>query len=299
MIDTSFRFDYAWKEIIDALTWLKVDYKKLDVFITHNHPDHVGYAHDLHELGATVYMNPEEATVKTDLFRCYLSHDQADYINLRAIGVTKERYPKDYDQIVTNMSRRLVDRKEPRTIPYTPVYPGDRLEYDEYNFEVISLKGHSIGQLGLFEKKHNLLFSGDQLMRAIVPIVTSPKKDLDLLSYYIDSLNEIKEKYHDSTILPCHYDTINNPGEEVERILLSYKERCEKILNVLKESGEWMVTRDIGVGSYNRGYMATDYSRITLCTQIWAKTFSCLEYMYMQGYLNRKEENGIIYWRIR
>lgn len=297
MIDTSYRFEYAWMEIQNMLFELDIDYKDLDIFITHSHPDHVGYVNELADLGARIYMNPEEGEEKADLCRCYLSTDTEGGLNLRSLGITKENYPDDYDELVVNLSRKLVERKEPRTFPFLPIYPGDYLEYEDYRFEVVDLKGHSEGQCGLYEGAHKLLFSGDQILKKIVPIVQSQKMDLNLLSHYIESLEEIKIKYKGCKIFPCHFEMIENPEEDAERILASYKGRCTSIYNILLESGQWMVTRDIGVKSFGKGYMATNYEYITFCMLIWAKTFSCLEYLYTNGCIDRKEENGIIYWR--
>ena len=60
MVDTSFRFERDWEILRGMVDSLGVSYKELDVFITHDHPDHTGLVPALQELGASVYMNPEE-----------------------------------------------------------------------------------------------------------------------------------------------------------------------------------------------------------------------------------------------
>lgn len=297
MIDTTYRYKHAWKEMNQMIQELNIDYKKLDLFITHNHPDHVGYVYELQQLGVNVYMNPEEAELKTDILQCYLSLDSSEYVNLHSMGLTKERYPEDYDEIIMNLSRKLVEREEPYTFQCIPVRPGDKLEYGEYHFEVVSLTGHTIGQCGLYDEEKKILFSGDQLVSKTVPIVMSQKRDLHLLAKFFQSMEEIGFMYNECTVLPCHNDIIKEPAVEAKRITESYLSQCQATFDILKETDEWMVTRDIGVQVFGGKYMAKNYDKVTFCTHIWSKTFACLEYMYDLGSVDRKEEDGIIYWK--
>ena len=225
MIDTTYRFPHAWKEMNEMIQELNIDYKKLDLFITHNHPDHIGYVHELQELGVKIYMNPEERNVKTDILQCYLSKDTSKYVNLRSMGVTKERYPEDYDTIVMNLTRKLVEREEPYTFDSIPVYPGDKLSYGEYSFEVVDLKGHTVAQCGLYDRENNILFSGDQIVKNTVPIVISQERNLHLLETYLNSLTQLKDLYKNSTVLPCHNE------------LIYYIEMVRNIVGTLLEIG--------------------------------------------------------------
>lgn len=49
--------------------------------------------------------------------------------------------------------------------------------------------------------------------------------------------------------------------------------------HVLEEAGTALTTRDIGVRTYGRSQGPPDYAHFASCTYIWAKTFSCMEYM--------------------
>jgi glyoxylase-like metal-dependent hydrolase (beta-lactamase superfamily II) len=297
MIDTTYRYKHAWNELNQMIQDLDIDYKKLDLFITHNHPDHVGYVYELQQLGVKVYMNPEEAELKTDILQCYLSKDSKEYVNLHTMGVTKERYPEDYDTIVMNLSRKLVEREEPYTFECVPVHPGDTLNYGEYSFKVVNLAGHTIGQCGLYDERNRILFSGDQLVSDTIPIEMSQKRNLHLLKIFFQSMEEISCLYKDCTVLPCHNSIILDPSVEAKRITESYLAQCNATYNVLKESQDWMVTRDIGVKVFGGKYYAKDYNKVTFCTHIWSKTFACLEYMYEMGTVARKEIDNIIYWK--
>ena len=97
-------------------------------------------------------------------------------------------------------------------------------------------------------------------------------------------------------MLPCHYDPIDDVGKEADRIIRGYMDKCTIMMQVLKESIEPLTTRDVGVRAYGRSEGPPDYAHFVSCTQIWAKTFSCLEYLYGEGFVKRTEKEGILYW---
>ena len=125
----------------------------------------------------------------------------------------------------------------------------------------------------------------------------SQKRDLHLLAMFFQSMEEINYLYKDCTVLPCHNDIIKEPAAEAKRITESYLAQCQTTYDVLKEADDWMVTRDVGVQVFGGKYMANNYDKVTFCTHIWAKTFACLEYMHELGFIERKEKDGIIYWK--
>ena len=128
-------------------------------------------------------------------------------------------------------------------------------------------------------------------MKEIVPIVGSQQKDLGLLRSYMKSLGELMENYKDCHILPCHYGQIEDVAVEANRIILGYLDKCEIMKDVLAQSGREMTTRDVGVRAYGRSQGPPDYQHFASCTQIWAKTFSCLEFLYEEGFVERTERS--------
>lgn len=107
----------------------------------------------------------------------------------------------------------------------------------------------------------------------------------------------MKHKYKDSRLLLCHYGPIKDVEKEANRIIMGYLDKCEIMKGVLDRNGGWMATRDVGIQAYGRGQGLVDYRNFVTCTQIWAKTFSCLEFLYEEGFVERLERDGIIYWR--
>lgn len=296
MVDTSFRFERDLRIVTEMIERLGIDFRKLDIFITHDHPDHSGLVPDLAERGARILMNPEETRKRADLLHSYLADAASRTANLRTVGVTREETPQVYQAIMEYTGRAYKERRELPDFDFEPVHAGEVLEYGKYRFKIISLKGHTFGQCGLYEENHRLLFCGDQIMTTIVPIVGSQQKDLGLLKCYLQSLGELKHRYADCRLFPCHYGKIEDVAKEADRIIIGYMDKCGIMKRVLEESGTPLTTRDVGVRAYGRSQGPPDYSHFFSCTQIWAKTFSCLEYMYGEGMVNRKEVDGILYW---
>lgn len=299
MVDAAMCLPQDRKFVQDMLRELEIDYGELDIFITHDHPDHTGLVPELEELGARVFMNPAETMWRADLLHCYLSDDRTRRESLRIVGVTRQDTPEVYDAIMDYTNWAYMEWRREGDFPFIPAPPGTVLAYGEYRFQVVPMKGHTYGQCGLYEPEHKLLFCGDQIMTNIVPNVGSQQKDLGLLKSYLKSMEEMKHKYGDCLYLTAHYGPIEDIGREVDRIVLSYMDKCTSMKRVLEEAGRPLTTREVGVRAYGRSLGPPDYQHFLSCTQIWIKTFSCLEYMYGEGLLERGEEDGILYWSIK
>lgn len=298
MIDTSFRWYRDWTIVRNMIESLGISFENLDVFITHNHPDHTGLIPEFLSHGARVYMNPAEVKVRADLMHSYLCDKEARISNLRRMGITEDGTPEVYEAFMQYTDEAFENRMEAVDFEFLPIEPGAVMECGEYSFEVVLLPGHTIGHCGLYDKKHKLLFCGDEIMSDIVPIVTTQQKDLGLLHMYIETLDMMVKKYSDCHVLPAHYDINIDLKKEANRVVLGYLEKSSIMLEVLKETGEWMTTREVGVRTYGRSSGPPGYKRFASCTQIWAKTFTCLEFMYAEGVVERKEYNETVYWKV-
>ncbi len=101
MVDTSFRTERDWAIVRGMVEGLGIDYKDLDVFITHDHPDHSGLVPELQQLGARVLMNPKETRERADLMHSYSS---GQWMTTRNIGIKaygRSQGPPDYQHFVS------------------------------------------------------------------------------------------------------------------------------------------------------------------------------------------------------
>lgn len=299
MVDTSTHDEHDLRFIENMLDELNISCRELDIFITHDHPDHTGLVSVFASRGARIFMNPDETRRRVDLLHCYLMDGKTRTENLRTVGVTEQDTPEVYQAIMDYTSRAYADWGHQEDFSFVPTPPGTILDYGDFHFEVISLKGHTYGQCGLYEPTKKLFFCGDQILVGIVPNVGSQQKDLHMLKSYLETLDQMKHEYADCQYFPAHYGPIRDIRKEANRIILSYMDKCTIMKNVLEEQKTWMTTRDVGVRAYGRSSGPPDYRHFFSCTMIWIKTFSCLEYLYGEGFIERKEQDGILYWKAK
>jgi glyoxylase-like metal-dependent hydrolase (beta-lactamase superfamily II) len=107
MVDTSNNTERDWTILKGMIDALGIDCRKLDIFITHEHPDHTGLVPKLQELGARAFMNPDETRKRVDLLHSYLADERARIENLRIVGVTKEETPEVYLHGIYDKSLRI------------------------------------------------------------------------------------------------------------------------------------------------------------------------------------------------
>lgn len=296
MVDTSWNAPRDRRILNSMIKQLGIPCEKLDVFITHDHPDHSGLAPELEALGARIFMNPSETRKRTDLQHSYLADEEKRIRNLRIVGVTRDHTPDVYQTVMEYTNRAYAEWPDSWDFSFLPAPPGTIMQYGEYQFEVVPLKGHTFGQCGLYEPEHKLLFVGDQIMTDIVPIVGSQQKDLGMLKSYLASLSELKHCYKDCRIFPSHYSLELDIEREVNRIVSGYMDKCSIMKSIVEQSEIPLTTRDVGIRTYGRSQGPPDYAHFFSCTQIWVKTFSCLEYLYGEGFVRRTEKDGILYW---
>lgn len=296
MIDTGVHSLEAKGEILGCLRELHIPCEKLDIFLTHNHPDHVGLAAEFAGEGAELYMNPEEDGFRCDLTHCYMAGEYGQDQILRTVGITEELTPDFYEMYHSAGMEEYERRYLAPEFPFHPVRAGERLCYGDYEFQTVLLRGHTFGQMGLAADKQKLLFCGDQLMTSIVPNVGSMYRDTALLKYYMESMGELKHKYGDYTLLPCHYETIHHPAKEVDRIVFSYLDKCELMKHILESSQKPLTVCQVGMIAYGRLVEAVKRDGLSNFTLMVGKTFSCLEYLYMEGFVSREERDGVLYW---
>lgn len=296
MVDTGVHSRNVKEEILQCLAELEISCEKLDILLTHNHPDHVGLAAEFVAAGAAAYMNPEEEGFRCDLTHCYMAGDAGQDQILRTVGITRELTPEFYEMYHRDGREEYGKRYLAPDFPFLPVHPGECLRYGDYEFRTVLLRGHTFGQMGLAEEHKKLLFCGDQLMTRIVPNVGSMYRDTALLKYYMESMRELKHRFGAYTLLPCHYELIEHPAKEVDRIVFSYLDKCELMKHILESSRKPLTVCQVGTIAYGRLVEAVMRDGLSHFTLMVGKTFSCLEYLYMEGFISREEKDGILYW---
>ncbi len=303
LIDTGFENRESWETLRDAFVKLSVSCKDLDVFLTHKHHDHTGLAGRLAREGARIFMNPEEDRHPYDCLYYTRSQKALDeqFRVLKTVGVTRERTPKLWEDFMElNRQLRALEsaRYQGKSYPYEPAASGQIFGCGPYTFEAVPLKGHTFGQMGLFDREHSILFSADQIIDGIVPIVATAYMNEHLLSLYFQSLESFEKTYGGCTVYPAHNGSFDNASPIIDTIKKAYGEKLDRIRHILAFGTKPMTIQEIAFLTYGiRLLPGCGYSsQIYKIKMILTKTFSCLEYLYDMGECSRICRDGILYW---
>lgn len=301
MVDTGYAGSQCLSTLEEALKCLGIQPEKLDIFLTHKHMDHCGLASEFARQGARLFMNPEEDRHSYD---CLYINKSGGYLGsqaevLKAVGVTPELTPEIWEMFMEVNRRVEGDRGwyfEIRDFSYEPVKPGQTFDCGAYTFEAIPLRGHTYGQMGLYDRENGILFSADQVIDGIVPIVATSYPDEHLLREYFASLRHFKHTFGNCRIFPAHKEELTRMDFTVDQILFSYLDKTGLIEHLLKHSRRPMTVRELACLAYGMKKIPADEAEFIKLKMVMTKTFSCLEYLYDEDFALRTDRDGILYW---
>lgn len=304
LIDTGFENQTSWQTLKDALKRLCIPCRTLDVFLTHKHHDHTGLAGRLAGEGARIFMNPEEDRHPYDCLYYTRSQKALDeqLQVLRAVGVTKEKTPGLWQDFMELNQQLKGQGSGPsfkgRPYPYEPVSQGQMFCYGPFHLEAVHLRGHTFGQMGLFDRSRSILFSADQIIDGIVPIVATAYLNEHLLALYFQSLQSFEKNYGGCAVYPAHNRAFSCAAPIIETIVGAYGEKLDRIRHILAFHTRPMTIQEIAYSTYGLSLTAPpgSVSQIYKIKMILTKTFSCLEYLYDMGECSRGCRDGILYW---
>ncbi len=128
-------------------------------------------------------------------------------------------------------------------INFKPAIPGEYIRIGEYNFEIIDLKGHTPGMLGLYEKKHKILFCGDHVLGKITPNITFWGFQYgDMLGTYLKNLKCVYNMDIDY-LFSSHRFLIEDHRRRINELCLHHQERLDEIKEVLRKFGTCTVRK--------------------------------------------------------
>ena len=298
MIDTSWKVPECLNEMEHVLKELSIDYRDLDIFVTHNHADHSGYISLFIERGARAFMNPVEISECSDRYHRLYEDNTMRRSYTRECGVTKELAPDAWQEINTGADQLARENNISFHFPFTPIAPGDTLSCGGYDFEIVPLYGHTAGQCGLVERKKKLFFCADQVLLGLTPIVITSGKDQHLLAEYFASLKALAADYAGYRFLPGHYGEFTEIREETCRIIDEYETRCTQLRLALAESRP-MTLLELDQALYVQRMQTYRYSYLFSYLNTWPKLFSCLDWLAETGSITRTEKDGVLFWSLR
>jgi glyoxylase-like metal-dependent hydrolase (beta-lactamase superfamily II) len=122
-----------------------------------------------------------------------------------------------------------------RAFPVTKVSDGDELRVGSVKLEVVSVPGHTPGQMILYIPEEKILFSADHVLFDITPNITCWSGVRDPLGQYLKSLDKILT-YDVKTVFPGHRSLSNKTLEQrVQEIKEHHERRLNEVRAVLRE----------------------------------------------------------------
>ena len=181
-----------------------------------------------------------------------------------------------------------------RPVEYEILTPGENFSVGDYNFEILDLKGHTPGHIGLYEKNHKILFGADTVLDPITPNITFwGFKYKDILGEYMDTLRYLRSMDIDY-IFPTHRKIITDHVTRIDELLHHHYVRMQEILDVMDYDKQYTVRDISAVITWNiRADSWDDFPK----PQKWfatGETMSHMEHLYSKGYLKMIDDNGTL-----
>ena len=276
LVDTGFGAEESKQSLFKGLNELSVDVNSMDVFLTHLHADHVGLADVLKNENNSVYISKEDSSFVT------LEPSDDQWIHVKSHSLLTGFQPG-----------KELNYKEHPAYPYGPkkaidcryLQERDEISYGGYNFSVLDLKGHTPGHLGLYEKGHCLLFSGDHILDKITANIFCWDFQNDYMSSFLKSLKKVRD-LKVNMLFPAHRTIIKDPRKKIEELLAHHYRRLENIRQILRNKPSTAYECSCMIKwDYLGGYFPDFH-----VSQKWfssSETLAHLQMLYFSGEANR------------
>lgn len=297
LVDAGFCNRASREHVTRVLHHLRIPWENLDVFVTHNHPDHAGLAKWLSEQGAQILMKQEE-TQSCPIGNLYYAkpHEQVSPL-LLSYGFS----PKHIQSLIQRTFLPDYQYQDyPWTgYPVTDVQEGEHLAYGGYDFEVISLAGHTQHQMGLVERSHKWLFSSDTLSKRQVLILASLRPGAELLHLHLQTLDRFVQEFSDYWVVPGHYNPFYGTKKAVQNTKRYFVHMLQKVADVLANSDRALTLAQVIQQAFRYEPQAFVQEELLKTHFRLANTLSCLDELVRRGVVQVWQSDGMWYWWVR
>lgn len=198
------------------------------VIVTHFHPDHIGNAGWFKEnYGAELCMAQEEW-----LMGRLLATDNTEETMVSNANFYRQC---DFAEEVTSelLKRGFQYSKAVDLIPrqFFRLCDGDTITIDGRDWEIIVGHGHSPEHVCLYSEELKILFSGDQILPRITPIigVYPMEPDANPLFRFLESLKKFNRVHPDTLVLPSHGLPFRGVHARIEKTSDHHQKRLDML----------------------------------------------------------------------
>lgn len=211
-----------WQEALDGK-------EVKNIYVTHYHPDHFGYAGQLQkETGARVSMYKTEADTAVRMWEkpsldALMGHYEVCHVPEKE-GLKMQANTAEFVPLI---------QPYPTFDHYFEI--GEKVTFGQLQYEVLLAPGHSDGMVTFYNKEESILFSADHILPRITPNISYWfHGDPNPLKTYLQSLEQY-EKLDIGYVIPSHGLPFEHANKRIKEIRLHHEERLEKLLAIVKE----------------------------------------------------------------
>lgn len=278
LIDTGFRREECIQAMEEGIQECKSTPERLDIFLTHLHSDHSGMAVEIAGVHSKIFMHRQDY----GLLEKVLNGKNRLQMTERFVS---EGMPADMVERIQDTNPARLAALEALDERFCQIEDGQKLYYGGYEIQALHMPGHSPGQMMLWIKEEQIMFTGDHVLFDITPNITAYAEMEDALGTYLHSLKKAM-RYPVREAFPGHRNS-GNYRKRIQSILAHHDRRLRQAEQIIREHS--------GLSAYEiAGYMAWRIhvpGKRTLAsweefpeTQRWYAMGECLSHLdYLRG----------------
>lgn len=257
--------------------------KITDIFITHHHPDHFGYAGGLQQkYDARLYMSKIDAESGFSAWSEPLLENLAN--NYKLCGI-----PQEIGDYMVNNTKSFI----PLVTPYPEVNhyfeEHERFQIGKYEYEVIFTPGHSDGLVTFFNEEKKVLISTDHILPRITPNISYWfYGDPNPLQSYFDSLHKVR-KLNADYVIPSHGKPFYDGNKRIDEIIAHHDERLNETID---QTNKHRTVYRICEALFDFE-LTVHETRFAI-----GETIAHLEYLRLKGEVQREEIDGVWHYEV-